>query len=277
MYIIGILGFLITFHIINGQRLPTGGSEYDEEFLTILEYFGNVRVLHNILTDYSEISKDWNNPVFQKYDQKVVETLQEYVDALQDNETQHDLLDAAVGSVRILTNFCGPGNWSIDGEVTQNPYFTEIDQCCKTHDECPDTIVSRKDYKKYPGLPQKPQLFTRERCGCDAKFFGCLRNVATFFSYAVAWIYSKVQIHCFEFEYPVLQCLETIQDGLLSAPRCVNYSVENLSGKTWQWFNIPYLNAKQDAFPKVTHYHQIFYYTFIARKHWIGIENRLNS
>ncbi|XP_053686240.1 uncharacterized protein LOC128735777 [Sabethes cyaneus] len=227
-------------------------AEHSQEFLNHLDPNDHVNILHNILSEYSYTRDNWTKPEFEQYDQQVVSFLQKYADSTQTNEIQHHDTTGSGISVRILTNYCGPGNWSPDGEVTQNSYFTKIDRCCKAHDECPSAIVQQEDYEDFPGLPYKPQFFSRLRCSCDVQFFSCLRNVATFFSYAVAWIYSKVQNYCFEYEYPIVDCKQSIVDGWFSFPRCADYLVNNTAPKSWQWFNIPFLSAKQICFPNIT-------------------------
>ncbi|XP_062560384.1 uncharacterized protein LOC134224815 [Armigeres subalbatus] len=224
--------------------------EASDEFEEQLNYFGNVEILHSLLQDYASTEKHWSSAEYETFDREVVNSLNNVVAEAYETESQNDPVKGS-SYTKVLTNFCGPGNWSINGEVTQNPYFHKIDLCCKEHDECPDYIVNRGDYERYPGLPYKAQIFTRERCSCDAQFFACLRDVATFFSYAVAWIYSKAQTYCFEHEYPVLECRQFMNDGFLSAPRCVEYLVDNSNTQGWQWFNIPYLSANLTCFPKV--------------------------
>ncbi|XP_055533911.1 uncharacterized protein LOC129723608 [Wyeomyia smithii] len=231
-------------------------ADHGQLFLDHLDPSDHVYILHSILKEYSYARENWTVPESEQYDQKVVSFLQKYADSTLDNEVhQHDVAGSRF-SVRIFTNYCGPGNWSPNGEVTQNPYFTKIDQCCKSHDECPSYVVQQRNYENFPGLPFKPQIFSRLRCSCDVQFFSCLRNVGTFFSYAVAWIYSKVQLFCFEYEFPVVECKQLMIDGWFSFPRCADYLVNNTAPKSWQWFNIPYLSEKQRKFPNITNLYE---------------------
>ncbi|XP_058827451.1 uncharacterized protein LOC131687384 [Topomyia yanbarensis] len=236
--------------------------EHSQMFLDQLDHYGNVNILDDILKEYSHTNENWTNPELARYDLQVVAFLRQYVNKAHENAINYKGFAKSGNGVKALTNFCGPGNWSTNGEVTQNPYFTRIDQCCKSHDECPVYIVERKDYENFPGLPYKPQLFTRLRCSCDVQFFSCLRDVATFFSYAVAWIYSKVQTYCIEYEYPVTECKQQMRDVFIFFPRCVEYQVDNSTSRKWQWFNIPYLGAKQTCFPIVSYRPEILRNTY---------------
>lgn len=137
-----------------------GRFESSDEFEEQLNYFGGIEILHSLLRDYESVESMWMNPQYKQYDQQVIDSLENYIAQVQENESHRDPVRPS-SSMKVLTNFCGPGNWSINGEVTQNPYFNQIDQCCKKHDECPHCIVHRKDYERYPSLPYKPQLFTR--------------------------------------------------------------------------------------------------------------------
>lgn len=151
---------LLSCMMIIGRIAAQHDSVQSQELLTHLDYFGKTHIIRNILHDYSNVSESWTNPEYEQYDQRLIATLQSYVVEMLQNETE----SAPYGSgnnVKLFTNFCGPGNWAVDGEITQNPYFNKIDQCCKDHDECPFSIVGQNDYQYFPGLPHKPQLFTR--------------------------------------------------------------------------------------------------------------------
>uniref|UniRef100_A0A182J7A2 Phospholipase A2-like central domain-containing protein n=1 Tax=Anopheles atroparvus TaxID=41427 RepID=A0A182J7A2_ANOAO len=120
----------------------------------------------------------WNNPTYAHHDQQLVLALQSQLQDQDGCDEQHQLqadqapLLPLYGGLKFLTYYCGPGNWSVDGNTVQTSYFSSIDQCCKHHDECPDTIVNRGDYHQYDDLPYKTQLFTS----------------------------------CFDYEYPVMEC-----------------------------------------------------------------------
>ncbi|XP_001844170.2 uncharacterized protein LOC6033765 [Culex quinquefasciatus] len=270
------LGFSMVLKLADCAVIKAAGQS-EETHQQQLDYFGNLNILHSFLQDYEALGSNWTNPEYEDYDHSVIASLQDYVNSARENETYYDRPTGSGGlsHLKLLTKFCGPGNWSINGEVTQNPYFTQIDQCCKSHDECPDTVVERSDYENYPGLEQKTPWFTRLRCSCDAQFFTCLRDVSTFFAYAVAWIYSKVQAHCFEYEYPVLECKNSMYDGLISLPRCTEYLVDNSSPKQWQWFNVPHLSAKQACFPNTSYRYKLFW--FVANQSKRKIIQQMNE
>ncbi|XP_052873291.1 uncharacterized protein LOC128278602 [Anopheles cruzii] len=214
-----------------------------------------------ILQNYVIVNSTWSNPTYVNYDQKLIVALQNQLeDQGYETSLHHDGHGAAFpvhGGLRFFTYYCGPGNWSTDGSTVQNAYFSRIDQCCKSHDECPDTIVDRGDYRRYEELPYKPQVFTKLRCTCDVEFLHCLQNVSTFFSYAVAWIYTKFQPHCFEYEYPTMDCVAKKNDGLFSADRCQTYMVDNSIRRRWQWFDVPYISFNQLFFPEVEYRYEI--------------------
>lgn len=63
----------------------------------------------------------------------------------------------------IFTDYCGPGNWASNdngGNVSPG-FFEDIDHCCKNHDECPNVITRKSDYKKYPELEYRSQDFSK--------------------------------------------------------------------------------------------------------------------
>ncbi|XP_049542574.1 phospholipase A2-like [Anopheles darlingi] len=206
---------------------------------------------YNLLNNSDD--EPWSNPHHAGYDLQLIEDIQNHLkNSVQDQQQlQDDSTSSMHGGLRLITKYCGPGNWSTNGETVQHEYFASTDICCKHHDECPDTITNRGDYQRYENLPYKAQFFTKLRCSCDVEFLQCLRNVSTFFSYAIAWIYTKVQSHCFEREYPAIKCVSKRNDGLLSSDRCLTYKVDNSKSRQWQWFDIPYIGANHMYFPEV--------------------------
>lgn len=60
----------------------------------------------------------------------------------------------------IFTQYCGPGHRPYP-PIFQPPLYKKIDLCCKQHDNCENTIEGKDDYKKYPGLPFKFELYTK--------------------------------------------------------------------------------------------------------------------
>uniref|UniRef100_A0A182SF13 Phospholipase A2-like central domain-containing protein n=1 Tax=Anopheles maculatus TaxID=74869 RepID=A0A182SF13_9DIPT len=156
--------------------VPNGNpGDSARAFYRSLDDNGYSPTLALILQDYILINSTgtiaWSNPAFVYYDQQLIEAIQQQLEAesAQDPYDQQHQLQADHGSsllplyggLKFLTYYCGPGNWSADGSTVQNAYFSSIDQCCKQHDECPDTIVERRDYRRYEDLPYKPQIFTR--------------------------------------------------------------------------------------------------------------------
>nr|XP_049461744.1 uncharacterized protein LOC120947804 [Anopheles coluzzii] len=233
-------------------------------FYRALDESGYIPTLALLLQDYILVNSTgaipWSNPTFVYYDQQLIDAIQQQLELenVQDSYDHHQLqadygsaLQPLHGGLKFFTYYCGPGNWSADGSTVQNAYFSSIDQCCKHHDECPDTIVHSRDYHRYEDLPYKAQIFTRLRCNCDVEFLRCLQNISTFFSYAVAWIYTKFQSSCFDYEYPVMECTVKRNDGLFTADRCLAYMVDNSYSKRWQWFDIPYIGSNQLIFPEV--------------------------
>lgn len=107
----------------------------------------------------------------------------------------------------IFTDYCGPGNWaSSDGADVSIGYFEDIDNCCKSHDECPHVITEKRDYENYPGLEYRNQDFSKLQCRCDSQFFRCLENLDSTTAETLILVYSAVQDSCFEWEYPIVKC-----------------------------------------------------------------------
>ncbi|XP_049292731.1 uncharacterized protein LOC125768728 [Anopheles funestus] len=279
-YIILISTTLVTVCEFVSTKLTTVSNDHHgtsaRAFYRSLDDNGYSPTLALILQDYMLINSTgiiaWSNPTFAYYDQQLIDAIQQQleVENAQDPYDQHELqadhvssLLPLYGGLKFLTYYCGPGNWSVDGSTVQNAYFSSIDQCCKQHDECPDTIVERRDYQRYEDLPYKPQIFTRLRCNCDVEFLSCLQNISTFFSYAVAWIYTKFQHNCFDYEHPVMECTAKKNDGLFTADRCLTYMVDNSHVKRWQWFDIPYLSSNLLIFPEVEYRYELDWFNIL--------------
>ncbi|XP_055620543.1 uncharacterized protein LOC129764918 isoform X4 [Toxorhynchites rutilus septentrionalis] len=134
MFIIKLLSFTMIIERIVAQH----DTVQSQELLTHLDYFGKAHIIGSILHDYSNVSESWTNPDFEHHDQRLIETLQSYVVETLQNETDSGPYGSG-NNVKLFTNFCGPG---------------------------------QSDYQYFPGLPHKPQLFTRNdgllpltRCG----------------------------------------------------------------------------------------------------------------
>lgn len=65
--------------------------------------------------------------------------------------------------IRMLTNFCGPGDVSGPSNETVCGLFNGVDECCKAHDSCDTYITSKSDYDDYPNLSWKALYFTSLR------------------------------------------------------------------------------------------------------------------
>uniref|UniRef100_A0A182P616 phospholipase A2 n=1 Tax=Anopheles epiroticus TaxID=199890 RepID=A0A182P616_9DIPT len=263
--------------------LATASNEHSDTAKALyhsLDESGYSPTLVLILQDYmlhlnSTAAIPWSNPAFAYYDQQLIEAIEQQLETESEQDIndhhQHDQLQADHGSplvplyggLKFVTYYCGPGSWSPDGSTVQNAYFSSIDQCCKQHDECPDTIVDPSDYRRYEDLPYKPQLFTRLRCTCDVEFLKCLQNISTFFSYAVAWIYTRFQSTCFDYQHPVMECTIKRNDGLFSTDRCLAYLVDNSYSKRWQWFDIPYLSSNQLIFPELEYRYDLDWFNIL--------------
>uniref|UniRef100_A0A182NN97 phospholipase A2 n=1 Tax=Anopheles dirus TaxID=7168 RepID=A0A182NN97_9DIPT len=258
---------------------PDDHRDSARAFYRSLDESGYSPTLALILQDYILINGTgtaaWSNPAYAYYDEQLIIAIQQQLesDGAPDYHDHHQLqadhgssVLPVYGGLKFLTYYCGPGNWSADGGTVQNAYFASIDQCCKHHDECPDTIVARYDYRRYEDLPYKSQIFTRLRCNCDVEFLRCLQNISTFFSYAVAWIYTKFQSSCFDYEHPVMECTIKKNDGLFTSDRCLTYMVDNSFSKRWQWFDIPYISSNQLLFPEVEYRYELDWFNVLYER-----------
>lgn len=91
-------------------------------------------------------------------------TLRNY-NAFQSNgdnfETRDAMMNGRLG-VLLFTRFCGPGARLLNQFFKSDQRtFANIDVCCQMHDECPNYVNRANDYRKYPGLEQRPQIFSR--------------------------------------------------------------------------------------------------------------------
>lgn len=82
----------------------------------------------------------------------------------QNNEIEsRDAINNARIGIFIFTRYCGPGARFLNRILNKDERtYTSIDNCCRAHDECPDFVTNfPDDYKNYPELDYRPQLFTR--------------------------------------------------------------------------------------------------------------------
>lgn len=77
------------------------------------------------------------------------------------NELEDLNLNSTKTRFGIFTDYCGPGNWANSNGDVSPGFFEDIDNCCKSHDECPQVITKIGDYKKYPGLEYRSQEFSK--------------------------------------------------------------------------------------------------------------------
>lgn len=76
-------------------------------------------------------------------------------------ETRDAMINGRVG-ILLFTRFCGPGARLLNKFFrTDQRTYASIDVCCQMHDECPNYVNGANDYRKYPGLEQRPQIFSR--------------------------------------------------------------------------------------------------------------------
>lgn len=82
----------------------------------------------------------------------------------QNNEIEsRDAISNARIGIFIFTRYCGPGARFLNRILNKDERtYASIDKCCREHDECPNFVTNfPEDYKNYPELDYRPQLFTR--------------------------------------------------------------------------------------------------------------------
>ncbi|XP_031635153.1 phospholipase A2-like [Contarinia nasturtii] len=156
-------------------------------------------------------------------------------------ESRDAMINSRIG-VFLFTRYCGPGARIFNRIFkTDERTYTNIDNCCRMHDECPEYVLQPHDYQQYPGLDVRPQFFSRLKCSCDAEFYQCLENIETTYALTIGIGYGIFQRYCFEYEHPIMRCSEYyIGFGLR---RCMAYEINYSAPKKWQWFDVlpPYL------------------------------------
>ncbi|KAL0127959.1 hypothetical protein PUN28_003309 [Cardiocondyla obscurior] len=71
------------------------------------------------------------------------------------------------------TRWCGDGdNARSEDELG---YFSELDACCREHDNCQYNIIAGESKANL----KNNGIFTKSACACDFKFHNCLKNVAS--------------------------------------------------------------------------------------------------
>nr|UTO68651.1 venom phospholipase A2 [Xylocopa aruana] len=133
------------------------------------------------------------------------------------------------------TKWCGNGNVA-EGPEDLGP-LKETDACCREHDMCPDLIAAGQSKH---GLTNTAS-YTRLNCGCDEKFYNCLKNSAETGSGAVRFTYFTVLgTKCYRNEHPLI----CVKKGWFS---CSKYELDKSQPKRYQWFDV----SSNFAFPRM--------------------------
>lgn len=76
-------------------------------------------------------------------------------------DSREEVINSRIG-LFLFTRFCGPGGKLLNKIFqTDERTYSQIDVCCRFHDECPDYVNSFGDYSNYPGLDFRRQFFSR--------------------------------------------------------------------------------------------------------------------
>ncbi|KYM96572.1 Phospholipase A2, partial [Cyphomyrmex costatus] len=103
------------------------------------------------------------------------------------------------------TLWCGRGN--IARKDSELGMYKEMDECCRTHDNCEDYI--RPKGTRY-GLYNK-YICRSSLCECELQFHKCLTQIRGLYPYAVRRIYFTKCKQCFRTFYDPQEC---INEGL---------------------------------------------------------------
>lgn len=78
------------------------------------------------------------------------------------NLESHDaMINSRIG-LFLFTRYCGPGARLLNRIFkTDERTYTNIDHCCRMHDDCPDFVLQSYDYERYPELDIRPQFYSR--------------------------------------------------------------------------------------------------------------------
>ncbi|CAO1381035.1 unnamed protein product [Diamesa serratosioi] len=106
----------------------------------------------------------------------------------------------------VFTNYCGPGDTANGAGETVAGFMTDIDKCCKIHDDCDEQVMTKNDFNLYPSLPKKNLYFTSLSCNCDRLFYNCMKQTETILADLIMWIYTIAQSSCFQKEYKIERC-----------------------------------------------------------------------
>lgn len=119
---------------------------------------------HEILYRYEKsLAKSYDSDVWNAI-QALNATLQKFND-FQSQSEELESRDAMINSrigVFLFTRYCGPGARLLNRIFkTDERTYSNIDNCCRKHDECPHYVLQPNDYQRYPELDERPQFFSR--------------------------------------------------------------------------------------------------------------------
>ncbi|XP_017784880.1 PREDICTED: phospholipase A2-like [Nicrophorus vespilloides] len=129
------------------------------------------------------------------------------------------------------TKWCGAGNVAMNFDDLGD--FARTDKCCRAHDNCDDSI---EGYQTNHNLTNTG-FYSKLSCGCDEKFFQCLKSVNTRDSKIIGGIYfNALGTQCFKSDYPIKKCTKQVY---FPSKKCVKYELDVTQEKVYQWFDIP--------------------------------------
>lgn len=120
---------------------------------------------NDILNGYEKsVAKNYDLDVMNAI-QALNATLQKFNDFQLSQNDQLESRDAMINSrigVFLFTRYCGPGARLLNRFFkTDERTYSNIDNCCRKHDECPHYVLHEHDYQRYPELDIRPQFFSR--------------------------------------------------------------------------------------------------------------------
>ena len=195
----GIVLFLVVFNICNGYNV-TYMKQIKESWLSAVQRTNESQVkFFFVRNDFSLLLNILGS----------IETRQEQLSFFQ--EIKSVILQNSYDKVKelkvgVFTNFCGPGDAANDDRETVAGLMTNIDECCKGHDDCDEHISSKNDFKKFPSLPKKNLHFTSLSCKCDRLFYNCMKQTESILADVIMWIYTIAQSSCFSKEHKIERC-----------------------------------------------------------------------
>ncbi|XP_039752201.1 phospholipase A2-like isoform X2 [Pararge aegeria] len=129
------------------------------------------------------------------------------------------------------TKWCGPGNVAEDYDDLGPSQ--KADACCRDHDNCAEYIAAGDTKFNLTNN----SYYTRLSCDCDESFRRCLLKADTKSSTTIGYMYfNVVGTRCYRKDYLTTGC--KVQGGWLNT-KCVEYSYDKSSVKTYQWFDVP--------------------------------------